>query len=441
VWDHGAARERVSAVVENERAIEAGASGLLPWTRAAQFAILIVAATAAAYARFAIGPLQETMRIALSLSDNQMALLQGPALALPMAVAAIPLGLVIDRYSRVRLLLIFAVLNILGSVITAMTSRFAVLFAARCLTGLAVAAVSTTAFSLLADLYAPTNRGRATMMVVIGQYAGMSAAFALGGVLISSFGTASDAWRWAMLWMTVPLLPVAASALAMREPARIGLVAQHLPVRGSWRALWQLQRTLLPPIVGLVQAEMSVLAVLTWAAPTLSRNFALSPDRVGAIMAIALVASGILGPAAGGLIADGCQRRGGPRRTLAALSALSMVGVLGALFPAAPNLLWAAVALILFMTSVGAVIVAGIALVTIIVPAELRGLCVSVMAGAQVLFGVGIAPVMVSVLATVFVGNTAIGKALGIVALMTSVVGAAAFAFGRRSFPAAATAR
>src|SRR5882762_5168807 len=95
--------------------------------RSWQLALLTLAVAAAAYAGNALSPLQEAMRAALSFSDNEVAILQGPALAIPMALAAIPLGLVIDRYSRVRLLLVLSIVDLLGSVLTARASHFAIL--------------------------------------------------------------------------------------------------------------------------------------------------------------------------------------------------------------------------------------------------------------------------------------------------------------------------
>src|SRR6267154_1989062 len=88
--------------------------------RLVQLLLLTMAATAAIYARTALGPLQEAIRAAFTLSDNQIALLQGPALALPLVIAAIPLGLVIDRYSRVRVVFVLTVLNLVGSLATAL---------------------------------------------------------------------------------------------------------------------------------------------------------------------------------------------------------------------------------------------------------------------------------------------------------------------------------
>src|SRR5262245_111135 len=106
--------------------------------RSLQLVLLTATLTAAVYAKVALGPLQETMRHALSLSDNQIALLQGPALAIPMVVVAVPLGLLIDRHSRVRVLFALAVMLLAGSVLTAVASGFTALLVARGLTGLAV---------------------------------------------------------------------------------------------------------------------------------------------------------------------------------------------------------------------------------------------------------------------------------------------------------------
>jgi MFS family permease len=397
--------------------------------------LLTAAAAAVAYARTALGPLQETMRVALDLSDNEMALLQGPALALPMILVAIPLGLAIDRYSRVRLLFAFAVLSAAGSLLTAASQTFGVLFAARCLVGLTATAASTTAFSLLADLYPPAQRGRASMIVVIGQYGGMSAAFLVGGYLLAVLGSGPSEWRWAMCWLSAPLVIAAFTTLAMHEPSRTGLGLSQPSTRASFAEFWQYRARILPLLAGLVIAEMGVMAVMTWAAPTLSRNFALTPDNVGALIAVIVLLSGILGPCVGGALADLSQRTGGPRRTIAVLSGLGFLSVPAGLFAAAPGVVSAGILLAVFMTIIGAILVTGIALFTIVIPNELRGLCLALQAAAGVVFGVALAPMAVSFLSGALGGPAMIGKALSLVCMSTSLVSAIALAYGRRHFP------
>jgi MFS family permease len=400
-----------------------------PAGRGFQFALLTVAAATAAYARFTLGPLQESVRVSLSLSDNQMALLQGPALALPMVVASIPLGLVIDRYSRVRLLLMFAAIDAGGILLTAAAPGFAVLFLARCTVGLAVAAISTTAFSLLADLYSPTARGRATMVVIVGQYGGMSAAFALGGALLAAPGVGLEGWRWAMLGLSGPLVVVLFLMVLLREPARTGLVIQNPSARQSFSELWRYRSVIVPLLAGLVMAEMEILAVLTWAAPALSRRFALSTERVGAIVAVALLVSGVLGPILGGLSADACQRTGGPRRSMSLLGGLALLALPTSFFAVAPGVASASVLLVTSLMVLGAMLVAGIAVFTVVIPNELRGLCMSTLAGAQVLFGVALAPVTVSVLSGMLGGPAMIGKSLTMVCVTINALAALVFLY------------
>src|SRR5688572_15744014 len=102
-----------------------------PVSRFLQLLLLTTAACATSYARFTLAPLQETMRLDLGLTDHQIAWIQGPAIAVPLALGAIPLGLILDRYSRARFFLVFAVLNLLACVLPAFASGFGLLFFAR----------------------------------------------------------------------------------------------------------------------------------------------------------------------------------------------------------------------------------------------------------------------------------------------------------------------
>jgi predicted MFS family arabinose efflux permease len=402
--------------------------------RTFQFLLLTIAATVAAFGRFTVSPLQEPMRIALGLSDIQIALLQGPALALPTILAAIPLGLLVDRCSRVRLLFGMAVLDLLGGVLTATATQFPVLMLSRGIVGLSTGAVSTIAFSLLADLYGPAQRGRASMIVVVGQYGGMSAAFALGGALAAATAGESDGWRLAMLGLSGPLALAMVSTLVMREPARIGAVREGPPTLQAFAGVWQHRAVVAPLLLGSVAAEMAVLAVMTWSAPTLSRSFSLSADRIGGIMAMAVLVSGVVGPIAGGLLADLCQRTGGPRLTLITLCGLALLAAPASSFAIAHDVSLAAILLVLFMTLVGAIMVMAITLFTVVVPNELRGLCLAILAGANTFFGVAVAPVVVSLLSGAIGGPARIGKALILVCMVASLFGAVTFALGARAF-------
>jgi MFS family permease len=398
-----------------------------------QLLLLAAAMGAGGYIRTAVSPLQETIRIALALSDNQIALLQGPVIAVPVALAAIPLGLFIDRYSRRRLLIALTALSMIGSLCTACALNYTELLLARGLTGLTGLAIQPVVFSILADLYPATRRGRATTAVVIGQVAGNSAAFALGGVLIAMTGHAPDGWRWAMLWLIAPLAPVVLLMLTLREPERMGLVIER---RGwqIWRELWRYRARIGPVVIGVILVEMAVGAMLIWAAPMFSRNFGLPPDHVGTIMAMGMLVSGILGPIVGGTLADLCNRTGGPSLTLYVLTGIALMGVPAGMFGCMPEVVSAGIVLVVDMTIMLAAALMAITLFNIVIPNELRGLCMAVLVAAILLCALGAAPLSVSVLAGAIGGLAKIGIALSIVCVTTSLLAAMAFVCGRRHF-------
>ena len=398
--------------------------------------MLLIAVTVwvAYYARTALGPLQESMRLALHLSDNQIALLQGPAQAIPVVLAAVPLALLIDRQPRVRWLFVFAALDLLGTLLTALASTFAVLFLARCLVGLTAIATLTTAFSLVADLYPPHQRGRSSMILAVCQMAGNSVAFALGGTLLAQQGARPDGWRSALFWPSGLLALTMLSMLLMREPARTGVTRENPSARGAWSQLWRYRQLIVPLLSGKVMIEIAFGAVYIWAAPTLLRAFALSPGHVGSIMATGLIISGLLGPLVGGTLADVCQRTVGPVRTVSVLSLLALLSTPAALFAVATTATSASVLLVIFLVIVNAVIVIESALFTVVIPNEIRGLSVALSFAAGTLAALGLAPLAVSLLSEPLGGPASIGKALAWIAATSSVLAALIFALAWRCF-------
>lgn len=396
------------------------------------------------YSRTALSPLQEAMRAALALSDNQIALLQGPALALPVVLASVPIGLLIDRFSRVRLLFVLAALDAAASVATALASSFTALFVARSAVGLAATATLTTSVSLVADLFAPAERGRATMVVSLGQVSGMAAAFVLGGIVLTQLAAHGHDLRTTLLALSTPLAVLLAAILWMREPERSGRgpqqpgrMPQRHPLPQTLAAIWEHRKALTPLLAGVIMVAIADSAVLIWAAPVLARRFGMPPDRIGVVMASAVFVSGSFGAIAGGALADFCQRRGGPRLTARLLSILAMTSLPAAFFPLATHPVVASALLVLFITAGSAIGVAVMPLSTVLVSNELRGLFVATLFAAGTIFGVGFSPLAVSAISGWAGGPSMIGAALTVVCAVTSLLGALIFGLGIRRFDAA----
>ena len=407
----------------------------LPTRRGLQLLLMTLVAWGGVYARFAVGPFQETLRVALSLSDNQIGLLQGPALAMPAALASIPIGLMIDRCSRVRLVLLLTSLTLIGSLFTMFASGFILLFASRCVVGLTATATSITVYALVADFYAPAQRARATMVVAIGEVAGAASAFAFGGLLIGWFGSEQNAWRWALICLLAPVVLVTFATIAMREAPRTDSKIVGSTTRSALPELWRYRSMVGPLLAARIMVGIADGAALIWAAPTFSREFAITPERIGMIMGIVLFVSGLVGPIAGGLLMDLSQRIGGPRRAMSVLGGLAALSVPGALFAVAPSVGSASVLLVIFITISNAIVVTVATLATVIVPNELRGTCMATLFAGGLLFGVGLAPMAVSLLSGALGGPSAVGTALSSVCVITSFLGVVALTLGRRHFP------
>jgi MFS family permease len=395
-------------------------------------AVLMACVLAANYARTALGPVQEALKTDLSLNDNEIALLQGPALALPVVIGAVPLGFLIDTYSRARLILLLAALNVVGTALTSVVSSVPALFLARALVGLAATATFTAVLSVVADIYAPHQRGRANTAVSVAQIAGMSIAFALGGALLESGHVSEHAWRGVMMEMSAPLVVATLLMLALREPPRFETSGKELQRGGDLQRLWSLRVSLGPLLVGMVGVETALGAAMTWAAPTLSRTVGLSPGRIGELMAVSLAISGVFGPVLGGTLADFCHRKAGVRLTMKVIACLAGAAVPAALFAVMSDVGWAGALLVVFLLLISAACVMGGTLFSIVAPGELRGQAIAVMTAASILFAVGVAPMAVSLLAGALGGGETLGSALAWVSAATSGTAAAVFAWGRR---------
>jgi MFS family permease len=402
-------------------------------SQAFQLLLLFFVVLAEVVAWIAVGAVQETMRVSLAMSDSHMALLQGPALALPLALGGVLLGRVIDRTSRARLLLVFTLVNLAGSLLTAYATGFAVLFAARCLVGTMGSGIDMAVLSLLSDLFPPAQRGRAGMVCALAQFGGNSAAFALGGVLVAA-NTGPNAWRWAIFGLSLPSAVSLLLLTLVREPPRAEVAVANPSSSQALGELWRYRGQLAPVCGGAVLMQVAYHAVRVWAAPTLQRSFALSPDRVGGIMSLVMLLGGVLGTVAGGSLADFCQRSGGPARTLSALSWLVFLSGAAALFALMPGAGLASALLFVFVAIIGAEWVMTLALITVVAPNEIRGLCMGISGAANCLFGIVIAPVAVSALSNTLGGPTMIGTALAIVAVPSCVLAALMFFSGRRPF-------
>ncbi|MET1110494.1 MAG: MFS transporter [Allosphingosinicella sp.] len=387
---------------------------------------------------------QEGAKAELALSDQSLGLVQGLSAAIPLLLLSIPIGIAVDRSNRLRLLIGLALAWTLGTALTAFAPNTGLLFAARMLTAIGTTGGLTAALSLTADYCAPALRGRGTLVVSLGQRFGIAAAFALPGWLFGQLvAGALPAIGGLEPWRSTHVLLAALSAalliplLFLREPERREVEAgPHAPFRVVAGELWQRRAFLLPLFAGQVSVVMADSASYIWAAPVLSREYGLSPGDFAGWMGLLVFGSGLGGAVLGGVSADLGQKSG--RRGFILLGAViaAGLGIPAALFPISGDIgLFAAALGLLVLCGTLTGLVVAVAL-TVLLPNELRGLCIGAFIALAGLIGFGVAPSLVTAASSIMGGEQHLAPALALVGVVTSAISFLAFGLAMRRVPA-----
>ncbi|MDD1450366.1 hypothetical protein NHF48_004165 [Sphingomonas sp. H160509] len=287
------------------------------------------------------------------------------------------------------------------------------------------------------------------LIVNLGKSLGVALALGLSGELFGLFahGGAPTWFGGMMPWRSVHLGLAVISVIAilplflLREPARQEVAAgTHAPFKIVAGELWARRVFLIPLFIGQISVVMADAAAGIWVSPVLSRNFHLQPDQFAGWMGTLLFGSGVVGAIVGGLSADRGQKSGRRGGLLIGAIVAAAVGVPAALFPIMPSVPLFGVAVGLLVTC-GAVtgVVTSVAL-TVLIPNELRGLCIGAFIAIAGLIGYGLAPTLVAAASGMLGGEAHLAQGLAIVGVVTSAISVIAFTMAMRRAPVSATA-
>jgi MFS family permease len=374
------------------------------------------AASRAGYARYVLGTLMcvymihhlDRMTIALllepigkefRLSDAQRGLLAGFAYAIPFALAGLPLGMLIDRVPRVRLLAVLLATWSALTALCALATSFWWLALARIGVGVAESGGTPANVAILSDYFPPERRARALGLYYMAPHLGTVVGFALAGTVATLFG-----WRAAFLLVGLPgLALVLLLVTTIREPSRGATTTAseraattHLPADAA-PSFAEFVRILvhtpsaLHMLLGGTLSSMVTAGLATWLPPFMIRLHGFSVQQAGIAIAFGMAPLGALGAALGGTLADRLGGSRSPRvaRMLATAVAVSTGAAVIGLNTASAALLIGCFALQLaaYVTTIGPSYAAVVGLM----PVRTRGLSAALMqVSANVLgFGVG----------------------------------------------------
>ena len=180
--------------------------------------------------RYILGLLIDPIKADTGATDLQMGLLSS-AFTWIYALAALPLGFLVDRRSRTKLVAIGVALWSAATVWTGMAKSFGTLLAARASVGVGEAVLSPAAFSMIGDSFPKERRGLPiavySMALVIGASIAnllsggiLKWAESLGDVVLPLFGEVTT-WQLIFIAVGLPGFLLALVFLVFREPPRI----------------------------------------------------------------------------------------------------------------------------------------------------------------------------------------------------------------------------
>jgi predicted MFS family arabinose efflux permease len=296
------------------------------WYRWYVLAVLGAIAILNYYDRNLISILVDPIKKDLSLSDSDMGLLAGFGFALMYSLLGIPMARWADVWGRSRLLGGVLAVWSLMTALSGAASSFTTMLLARVGVGIGEAGGLPASHALVADYYAPDQRGKALSTFGICGVAGVSLAMAAGGWLSDWKG-----WRVAFYFGGIPGIVLAGLVLLTVRDARPSSAASALesgpkiPIKATLRDFWR-RKSYVQLCLGLGIALIGAYGQFVWTPAFLMRSYHLSAGQLGGLYSL------VVGPAAmvpifvGGVLNDWLMHRD-PRWPLWILAACFLLSV------------------------------------------------------------------------------------------------------------------
>ncbi len=269
--------------------------------------------------RQVLSAVTEPLRLEWMLTDTQIGWL-GTAFTILYAVVGVPLGRLADLWQRRHLMAIGLALWSVLTFLSGSCRGFGSLFAARLGVGVGEATCAPAATSLIGDLFASHERGRAMSIFMLGLPLGLALSSAVSGAVAEHFG-----WRYAFWVAGVPGLILAGLLLLLREPRRGQ--AEVLPVGSARRpgspylVLLRLPTMWVIALSGALH-NFSLYGLGSFLPAYLTRFHHTSVQTAGFYTGLAVGVLGGIGMLLGGWLGDAAVRRRRDGRLLLAALAL-----------------------------------------------------------------------------------------------------------------------
>ncbi len=354
-----------------------------PWVL---LAILSVTYLLSSLDRIVINLLVEPIKADFGLSDTQISILQGPAFIAVFSLAIIPMGILVDRFNRTRLLALGLCFWSLMTGMCGVAGSFVTLALARAGVGLGESALNPSGYSLISDAFEKRRLGLALGIFIMGGAVGAGLAFILGGVVIGQVSQHGDVtlpvlgvlrpWQLTFVILAVPGIVMAVILSMMPNPLRKKSpeAVSERPGEGMLKGFYRHNMALLARHhFAMGTSNMVQLGTISWIAALLTRVHGWESHDIGMVVGLVMLIALPAGLMGGGYIGDYVARRGAHMRLVVCAVSLLVGTISGVIYPLMddPWMMIALFSVTAFLTAIPPGV--GNAALHYVVPSEIRG--------------------------------------------------------------------
>lgn len=401
------------------------------WTAARWGAALTLLAVYTLHSldRYVFGVVIEPLRHEFGFSDAQLGAIGGTAHAIGFCVCVLPVGWLMDRSNRVKLLAtmlgIWSAVSGLGALATGYWS----LFAMRTIVGAAESSTAAGTQSLVSSIFPPARRASAMGIVHSGLALGTGLAFLIGGAV-------AQHWGWRAVFLVVGVPGVVLAAFMWRrfpEPPRSTEGKDAGPAAPLWTVARFFVRTrpVLFNTIGLAIVAMNIASIWIWITPILVREQGFSLVTAGLVVGIAAGVLKFASTVLAGFLSDWIARGRFDRLWIVPSCALtlSVPTAFGIAFAPSPTV--AVVLVFVLGLTLGTHYSAPKAAIMTATPARMRGSVAAMQELVANLGGAAIGPLVTGLISDRLGGANSVSLALG-ATVSLNLIAAASFWFGIR---------
>ncbi len=414
--------------------------------------VLMVCLTLSFIDRQILSLLVSPIKRDLGISDTRIGLLQGPAFALFYTFMGLPVGWLVDRYSRRTIIAAGVFFWSLMTAVCAVAGSFWSLFAARVGVGVGEATLGPAAMSLTSDYFPKEKLGGALSVYAMGIFIGSGLAMIVGGTVVGAvegmpavtlpvIGEIAS-WRLTFLIVGLPGVLVGLLVYTVREPLRRNLLrtaegkASQLNLREVAREVMLRWRSVAGVCVALSAQAACNYAIFAWAPEYFLRVHGWGPRERGMALGVMTLTAGIAGMYAGGKLCDRWLRQGVHEAPL-------KVGVVGAVWAgiffglamSMPDVTWLLLVMVPAQFFLALPVGSSYAALQLIFPNQLRGLVAALMAFTISIGGQSLGPFLPGVFNDyLFRDGNMVGWSLALTVALASIASAAMFRATYRTY-------